>query len=314
MRIVVTGASGFIGSALAKKLVEQGHDVYGIYRYVADGRYDFYQLDRKIICDVRDRAGIDEAIGKVKPEVVYHLAAITPVSISFLYPLEVTEVNYLGTMNIADACVKHRVAHLINASTSEFYGKQDKFPITEDATPRPMSPYAVAKLAAEEYLWFKRRIENLPFTTIRPYNTYNRSNVKKKYFVIERAITQALEEGHIHLFTPYPVRDLLERDDHVSAYLKCLGNTKIIGEAINIGTGEGHTIGEAVELVARLVGGELGKEIPVSWDMAPDRPFDIATLICSNNKALQLLGWKPSVTLEEGLHKAVREWREVLGL
>lgn len=314
MKILVTGASGFIGSALAKRLNEEGHDVYGLYRYVSDGRYDFYKLDRQRIADIRDSEAIDKIVREIKPETIYHLAAMTAVSYSFIAPIEVSEVIYTGTMNIVHACLKYDISHLVNASTSEFYGKQDKFPITEDAIPRPLSAYAVAKLAAEEYIRFKARTERLPFTTLRPYNTYNRSNVKKKYFVIERAITQALEEGHIHLYTPYPVRDLLDRDSHVDAYVKCLGNKRAIGEAINVGMGKGWTIGEAVELVAKLVGEETGKEISISWDMAPDRPFDIKTLICSNQKAKQILGWQPLMTLQEGLQKAIRDWRQVLNV
>ncbi|GAH70671.1 unnamed protein product [marine sediment metagenome] len=78
--------------------------------------------------------------------------------------------------------------------------------------------------------------------------------------------------------------------------------------------GQGRKVGDAVELIAKLVGEELGKEVPVSWDMAPDRPYDIHCLICSNEKARRLLGWKPLYTLEEGLKIAIKEWREVLGL
>jgi len=314
MKILVTGASGFIGSALAKRLEAQGHDVYGLYRYVSDGRYDFYQLEKHRICDIRDRERVDEVIGDILPNTVYHLAAMTAVSYSFIAPIEVSESIYLGTMNVVDACVKYKVGHLVHASTSEFYGKQEEFPITEEATPRPMSPYAVAKLAAEEYIRYVDRTVGIPYTILRPYNTYNRSNVEKKYFLIERAITQALEEGRIHLYTPEPVRDLLDRDSHVDAYIRCLGNPNAIGEAINIGTGIGWKVGDAVELVAKLVGEELGKEIPVSWDMASDRPYDIHCLFCSNEKAWRLLGWKPLYTLEEGLKIAIKEWKEVLGL
>lgn len=313
MRILITGASGFIGSILAKRLEREGHDVVGMYRYVADGRYDFYQLDKKIICDIRDRDGVIKAVIDSRPDTVYHLAAMSAVSYSFIAPVEVTEVIYIGTMNIVDACHKARVPHLINASTSEFYGHQEVFPITEDAIPYPLSPYSVAKVAAEEYIRFMARTESLPYTIIRAYNTYNRSQVHKEYFVIERAITQALRTGHIHLYTPEPVRDLLDRDSHVDAYVKCLGNTRAIGHEINIGTGYGVTIGEAIELVAKIVHEETGKDIKISWDMKPDRPHDIQRLICSNEKAKDILGWKPLYALEDGLRLAVREWREVLG-
>jgi len=314
MKVLITGASGFIGSALAKRLDQGGHDVHGLYRYVADGRYDYYQLDRRLICDIRDRERVFECLEEVKPDVVYHLAAMTPVSYSFISPIEVSEVNYLGTINMVDACGKFNVEHLIHASTSEFYGEQVQFPILEDTRPKPMSPYAVAKLAAEEYIRFKDRTAGFPFTIIRPYNTYNRSQVKKEYFVIERAITQALRNGRIHLYTPYPIRDFLDRDSHVDAYVRCLGNKKALGQTMNIGTGKGITVGTAVELVAKLVTEAIGGGVSISWNMEPDRPYDIEKLICSNQKAKEVLGWQPMYTLEEGLRIAVEEWREVLGV
>jgi len=314
VRILVTGASGFIGSELALRLQKEGHDVAGMYRYVADGRYDFYQLARKVICDLRDAQLIDTVFERFKPEVVYHLGAITPVSYSFISPLEVTQVNYLGTMNIVHACRKYGVEHLIHASTSEFYGKQDTFPIREDAMPFPLSPYAVSKVAAEEYIRFYARCEGLRYTIIRPYNTYNRSHVKKEYFVIERAITGALRDAHIQLYTPDPVRDLLDRDSHVDAYVKCLENPRAVGQAINIGLGEGHTIGEVAHLIAQLVEARTERPVRTSWSMEPDRPYDIKVLICSNEKAKDLLGWQPLHTLMSGLELAVKEWAEVLGL
>lgn len=314
MRILVTGASGFIGSALAKRLEAEGHDVAGFYRYVADGRYDYYQLERRIVGDIRDPYDVAKAVEEFMPETVCHLAAVTPVSYSFLHPIEVTEVAYIGTMNVVHACHRCEVAHLIHASTSEVYGRQQVFPIKEDAIPAPLSPYAVAKLAAEEYIRFYDRTFGLPYTIIRPYNTYNRSNVEKEYFMVERAITQALLDSHISLYTPKPVRDLLDRDSHVDAYVKCMGNKRAIGEAINISLGKGHRISDVAELIARIVEEETGRKIFISWDMEPDRPYDIGTLVGSNEKALRILGWKPLYTLEEGLRIAVKEWREVLGV
>ena len=323
MKVLITGASGFIGSSLARRLEEESYDVYSLTRYVAsDSRYDFYQLKKKIVCDVRSGDRIFDIFGEVKPDVVIHLAAMSSVSYSFLgleTAREVSEVIYMGTMNIAEACLKVG-AYLIHASTSEFYGKQDKFPILETAIPYPLSPYAVAKVAAEEYIRYLARNESLNYTILRPYNTYNRSQVNKPYFVVERAITQALQEGKIHLYTPIPTRDLLDRDSHVDAYVKCVETIergegeKINGEAINVGRGQGITIGEMARMVAKIVTEETGKQVDISWDMQPDRPHDIQTLICSNKKAKALLGWEPLYSLEEGLRIAVREWKVVLGL
>jgi nucleoside-diphosphate-sugar epimerase len=319
MRILVTGATGFIGSELCKQLTERGHDVYPLSRYIAsEGRYDFYQLKRRIICDIRSGDRVNQIVREVRPEVVFHLAAMSAVSYSFLSletSREVSEVIYMGTMNIAEACQTYHVPMLINASTSEFYGHQDVFPIPEEAVPQPLSPYAVAKLAAEEYLRYLGRTNSLRHCIIRPYNTYNRSRVRKEYFVVERAICGALRDGEVHLYTPYPVRDLLDRDSHVDAYIKCLDAlNRINGEVVNIGLAEGHTIQQMADKVAAIVTRRTGRPVSVNFDMVPDRPHDIHTLICSNQKARELLNWHPLYNLDEGLEIAVSDWADVLGI
>ncbi|MEW5760358.1 MAG: GDP-mannose 4,6-dehydratase [Candidatus Thermoplasmatota archaeon] len=317
MRIFLTGTTGFIGSALAKKLKELNHEVYGLYRYVStDGRYDFYKLEKEkqVYGDIREASIINEAIRKIKPDIVIHLAAVTPVSLSFITPIEVAKVNYIGTVNVADACLNNG-AVMIHASTSEVYGggASPNSPLQEDDTLKALSPYASSKIACENYIQTLGTIYDFKYVIARPFNTYGRANVGKRYYVVERAITQALTEKRIHLYNPEPIRDLLFRDDHVNFYIKCIENLdEAIGEAFNICTGVGTPIKRMADVVAKIFDEKYCTKIPISWEDKPDRPKDIGCLIGDNTKAKKVLGWQPKYTLEQGLRKAIEEWKGLI--
>ena len=316
MKVLVTGATGFIGTALCKRLIEEGYEVFALSRYVSSGsRYASSQKDsHAIVCDVRNSAKIRELIDEVDPDAVIHLAALTAVSYSFGAIHEVSEVIYQGTINVAEACKDLEVPHLIHASTSEYYGEQEKFPIPEDAVPNPLSPYAVAKVAAEVYIRYLEEVSDLPYTILRPFNTYNRSHVNQSYFVVERTIVSALEKEEISLYSPDPVRDFLDRDSHVDAYIKCLkaGPQR---QAVNISLGTGISIDDLAQAVATIVEQEknlgLGK-IGIQWANELDRPHDIEVLIGDNSKAKELLDWSPLHSFMKGLQIAVKDWKEVL--
>lgn len=189
MKVLVTGGTGFIGSHLIQKLV-QTETVYSLERY-STGRYVLgkkYNV-RKVYGDLRDSFAVREIVRRVQPEVVFHLAAISAVSYSFEHPQEVGEVNYLGTVNLAEACLRH-VPHfkqLIFAGSAEEYGDQETFPIKEDAPLKPLSPYAVAKVAANRYLDYMVKAYNFPATILRGFNCYDEetqvlTNKGFKYF------------------------------------------------------------------------------------------------------------------------------------
>jgi len=312
MNILVTGATGFIGSCLVPRLRAEGHDVWVLARYVSGGRYDYYGRDRVVFADLRDGEAVRSAVLQVKPQVVIHLAAQTAVSFSFLNPVDVFHTNTIGTIHLAEATRDSGLEQFIFASTSEYYGNQQELPIKEDTLPNPTSPYAVSKIACENYLWLLHRLYDFPLTVMRPFNSYNRSHLKNKHYVVERAVTGALEEGVIRLHNAKPVRDFVYRDDHVEGYCKVLG--KGIGEAFNLCTGTGHSIEEMANLVANLVEKKINKRVKIEFGREPDRPLDIWTLVGSPEKAKRLLGWEPHYNLESGLGKTIDDWAKVLGL
>ncbi len=311
-RVLVTGATGFIGKELATKLLEKHYEVHTLERYVT-GRYSVDQSKKAIkhYANLTDYPTIKNIVREVQAEYVVHLAAISPVSFSYDHYIEVTEANYLGTINLAEACYRE-VPHfrqMILAGTSEEYGltlKDRNKKLTEDSTLHPNSPYAVAKVASDMYLKYMYEAYSFPFTVMRPYNTYGRRD--NAHFFIERTILQMLKGEKVYLGDKSTVRDWLYVDDHVDAYIKALGNKKAIGEVIQACTGKGYTTEDTAKLIAKLTGfkGEI------VWNATPRRPLDARILIGDNSKAKELLGWRPKYGLEEGLKKTIDYWRKAL--
>jgi len=307
-KILVTGGSGFIGSHLVSQLTARDHEVYSLERHVT-GRYVLGLARRTIVYgNLQDSFVIRKIVREIQPEAVFHLAAISPVAYSYDHPQEVLEVNTLGTINLAEACLREvpRFKHFLYAGTSEEYGNQTKFPIKEDAELRPNSPYSVSKVASDKYIQYMRDAYDFPVTVLRPFNTYGRKG--DAHFVIERAITQMLKNKKIVLGDPTPTRDFMYVDDHVNAYLTCLDNEKAIGGVFNFCTGRGITIRKLASLLAKLTDFD-GKII---WGAIPARPLDIQKLVGSCEKAKRVLGWRPKYTLEKGLKLTVKYWENKL--
>lgn len=307
MRAFITGGTGFIGSALIPKLLESGHDVYSLERYVT-GRYR--QVAKTTVTtvfgDLRDSFSVRKLMRQIQPDAVIHLAAISPVVYSYEHPQEVFEVNTLGTINLAEACLREipHFSHFLFAGTSEEYGIQEKFPIGEDAQLRPNSPYSVSKVAADHYLQYMKEAYDFPVTVLRPFNTYGRRD--NTHFVVEQIIVQMLRNSTVQLGDPTAIRDLMYIDDHVNAYLACLDNPKAIGQVFNFCTGHATSIEELFYIVSNLI---ENFDVEVQWRTLPDRPLDIKKLLGNYDKAKKMLGWQPKCSLLDGLKKTIEFWK-----
>jgi len=301
-RVLISGSNGFIGSALTPYLAEKGFDVYALERYVSN-RYNV-PSNRKIktvFADLTDYVVVDGLIRQIKPEFVIHLAALSPVAVSYDRWQEVLEINFNATANLAECLRRHdpNLKQLIYAASSESYGNQEVFPIKETAEYKPNSPYAVSKVASVTYLKYMWDAYDFPVTILFPFNSYGR--VGCRHFVIEKIISQMLTKKTIYLGDPNPIRDLLYIDDHVEGYASALGEFEVLGESFNICTGKGTSIRGVVDKLREIIGfdGE------VVWNTIPKRPFDIKKLVGDNTKARNLLGWEPKVDLTSGLEMTV---------
>jgi len=313
-RILITGGTGFIGSQLVKRLRGSGsYEVHELCRYVT-GRYSLDSRPGDVVkhyANLADFTAVRNVIKQAQPDYVLHLAAISPVSFSYDHYVEVTEANYTGTINLAEACYREvpNFKQFIFSGTSEMYGmslRNNDERLTEDSKLVPNSPYAVAKVAAGLYLDYMKMAYGFPMTILRPYNTYGRTN--NSHFFIERTITQMLKGDKVYLGDKSAIRDWLYLDDHVDAYVKALGNKRAIGEVIQVCTGKGYTLEETAGIIAKLT----NFKGQVIWNSTPKRPLDAQILIGDNSKARKLLGWEPKYTLEEGLKKTIESWRKAL--
>lgn len=318
MRVLITGVTGFIGSHLAKKLVDEGYRVYGVARHCASrdlqpikGVLDKITL---ITADIADYMSIHHALKAANPDVVCSLAALTPVRYSFEHPFQYEKYNYMGTMNVAHALMElpdYKKRRLIAASTAEVYGMQDvEEPFTEDLPLKPSSPYAVSKAAADMYLRMGSLVYGLNCVILRPSNTYGR-----KYemgFMVEYLVTTMLKDERVYIGAPDSVRDYIYVDDHVGAYMLAIEKDLGSGETYNVGSGVGITNKELAEKVAKIAGYNMEKVVlgsyPPGYPLRPiasDQPY-----LVLNPSKIRKHGWAPKVSLDEGLRKVLDYWKQ----
>ena len=293
-RVLLTGASGFIGGYLGPRL-EEDHEVTCFVRHVSK-RDVPVSFGRTVNIDLTDYDAVTRKVEELQPEIIINLAAQSLVAYSFDHHLEVTNTDYLGAINLMEAA-RSKCKHLkqfIQASTSEVYGYQSSFPIKESAEKKPHLTYAIAKHAADHYAKYLHLAYGFPYFIIRNFNTYGEKDSVRR--VTERAISQMLTTQEVHLGDPDAIRDFLYVDDSIDAYLavvrKCL-----IGCEMNICTGVGITIRDWAHKIADV----LEFEGKISFNSTFKRPTDIPILVGSNQCARELLGWKPRFTHEQGL-------------
>jgi NAD dependent epimerase/dehydratase len=309
MRVLVTGAGGFIGGHLTVELIKRAASVRAMVRY--NSRNDRGTLDwfrprlvseaEVVLGDLRDVESVAKAVEDI--DVVFHLGAQIAIPYSYVNPRDFFEVNGLGSLNIAQSALQHGVRRVIHVSSSEVYGTAQVIPITEDHPLSPQSPYAASKIAADKLMESYYRSFDLPVTIVRPFNTYGPHQSARA--VIPAIISQALAGGVLRLGSLHPRRDLTYVTDTAAGFIAAACATEAVGRTLQIGTGEDVSVGEIVNLVGTL----LGKELDVCIDPARVRPenSEVQRLISDSAYASDLTGWKPTIALSEGLARTI-EW------
>ena len=315
--VLVTGCTGFVGSNLARRLVEEGYSVYGLVRHAS--RRDLKPLDsildriHLLEGDLTLYHSVSSAVSAVQPQFILHLGALTPVRLSFEDPFPYLSTNLEGTVNLVHAVLeKCHGARLIAASTAEVYGWQRKGkPAREKAPLNPASPYAVSKEAADRYIQMAMKVYGLKATVLRPINTYGRS--AERNFFTEYLISTMLEGGTCYVGAPDSVRDYMFIDDHVNAYFLSMKSDKAVGRVFNVSPGNPVSNRELTEILVRLVAFG-GKIVYGSYPPGyPQRPatWDPDYLVLDSSRIRKVLGWQPTVSLEEGLRRTINSWREM---
>jgi len=307
--VLVTGAGGFIGSHLVDDLLSRGANVTAFVHYNArndwgmlEGRYNDETPNLTVIAgDVTDSLFVKKAISE--KEYVFHLAALIGIPYSYTAPESYVNTNVKGTLNIMQACLESGVDRVVHTSTSEVYGTAQYTPIDEKHPLQGQSPYSASKIGADKIAESFYYSFDVPVTIMRPFNTYGPRQSTRA--VIPTIITQALTSNEIKLGSLTPVRDLTYVTDTVQGFIKMAESKKTAGKTINTGSGRGITIGDLADIIIKLI----NPNISIVCEKVRVRPekSEVMELLCDNRLALEIAGWQPEYTLEQGLTQTI-EW------
>jgi nucleoside-diphosphate-sugar epimerase len=303
MKILITGLSGFIGTHLNKRLA---------------AKYEIVGLD----CNLLEYNKVRQQVAAVNPDFIIHLAARTEVEQSFYEQLTFSEINYSGTVNLIESAKNlSNLKLFIFSSTMETYGWQPAsdlirsgdlttpVPAFDEVTPQnPNAPYSVAKVACELYLKYAARAYNFPFTALRQTNTYGRED--NNFFVVEQIISQMITNpNEINLGYKDPYRNFLWIDDLINLYETVLDQYSDTNGHIFC-TGPDNAI--SINMLADIIAKKLNWSGKINWDTKPKRCGEIYLLNSTHNKATSMLGWCPTVDLDQGLDKVIKIWQNKL--
>jgi UDP-glucose 4-epimerase len=308
-RVLVTGASGFIGSHLAKRLVRDGAEVHALTSAVSSV-YPTRLLDARDDLTLHggslsDRSAMDSLVRRVRPEVVFHLGAYTHVGTSWQRVDECVQTNVQGTVNLLQALAGTDYERFVYTGTSEIYGDIE-VPFREDAPVNPISPYSVSKYAGERYCRMFHQGHGWPLVMLRPFNAYGPAQSPDR--IIPEIIVRAARGQELKITTGRQTREFNFVDDLVDGFVLAGTVPGIEGRVINLGGGEEIAIRDLATLVLDL----MGNPIDVQIGALPDRPTEIWRMFCDNGRARELLGWAPGHTLAEGLDKTIAWYRAEL--
>jgi NAD dependent epimerase/dehydratase len=306
-RILVTGAAGFIGSHLTEALVRAGAKVTAMVRYnSASSIGNLALMPREV------RQGVTIAAGNIEDSdfvfrtmegqhIALHLAALIAIPYSYLAPRSYFRVNIEGTLNVMEAARRLRTERVVHTSTSEVYGTALRTPIEEDHPLQGQSPYSASKIGADKIVESYFRSFDTPVVTIRPFNTFGPRQSARAF--IPAIISQALSCDAVRLGALSPRRDMTYVADTVDGFLRAAVMTNILGDTINLGSGEAFSIGELATRILRL----MGCSKPIVHDAARDRPekSEVMNLVSDNRKAARLMQWKPATSLDDGLRRVI---------
>tara|TARA_B110000008_G_scaffold278439_1_gene322213 strand:- start:7908 stop:8885 length:978 start_codon:yes stop_codon:yes gene_type:complete len=308
MKVLVTGADGFIGSHLVEMLLDKGYEVIAISQYNSFNYWGWLEEiesseNLKIISgDVRDPHFCKENLKNV--DLVIHLAALIAIPFSYDAPHSYVDTNIKGTLNICQAARQNGNIRVIHTSTSEVYGTAQYVPIDENHPLQPQSPYSASKIAADAMAMSFYKSFNLPITIARPFNTYGPRQSARA--VIPTIITQLANGAkELKLGDLTPTRDFNYVEDTCRGIIAIAEEENTIGEIINIGSNSEISIKDTLEIIKLLM--------KVDFDLISDdnrmRPekSEVYRLFCDNSKIKNLTSFNPQFTMEQGLKKTI-DW------
>lgn len=304
MRILVTGGAGFIASHVTDAYINAGHDVVVVDNLSTGSKRNLNPKAKFFEMDIQDKDIID-LMKRERFDLINHHAAQMDIRLSVKDPVYDASNNILGTINLLEGAVQSSVKKIIFISSGgAVYGEQDEFPADEEHPTRPLSPYGIAKLTGEKYLYYYHKTYQLDYVTLRYANIYGpRQNPRGEAGVIaifaEKLINgeQPIINGHGE-----QTRDYVYVSDVVDANLKATTFEKC--DYFNIGTGIETDVNELFRRLNHLT------QADVEEKHGPAKPGEQLRSVLNNEKAKRILDWSPNVDLEEGLKNTVKFFQE----
>jgi NAD dependent epimerase/dehydratase len=310
MKVLVTGADGFIGSHLVEKLVNDGFEVSAFVYYNSNNSWGWLDSFSKDIIDkiniisgdIRDYNSVLKAVEG--NEIIYHLAALIAIPYSYVAPDSYVQTNISGTLNVLMASKACSVKRVLITSTSEVYGTALYVPIDEKHPKQGQSPYSATKIGADALAESFYRSFNLPITIVRPFNTFGPRQSARA--VIPTIITQLLSGSQeLKLGALNPTRDLVYVKDTVNGFIEIARSEALIGQEVNIATNSEISIGEVCHLIQKI----MGTKAQIISDEIRLRPekSEVNRLFGDNSNLLNNSNWKQNYSFEEGLIETI-DW------
>lgn len=310
MKVLVTGADGFIGSHLTELLLNKGYEVKAFTYYNSFNSWGWLDtLPHDVLKeievfsgDIRDPNGVRTAMKGI--EQVFHLAALIAIPFSYHSPDSYVDTNIKGTLNVLQAGKELDTKRILITSTSEVYGTAQYVPIDETHPFQGQSPYSATKIGADRLAESFYRSFNMPISIVRPFNTYGPRQSARA--VIPTIISQLLAgKEEIKLGSLTPTRDFNYVKDTVNGFYEISKSDKTIGEEINIATQQEISIKELAEEIIKQINSNA-KIVCEEERLRPENS-EVNRLLGSNKKIKQLTDWEPQYTLEYGIKETI-EW------
>jgi len=311
MKVLVTGAGGFVGSHLVEKCIEAGHEVTAFVRYNSKNSWGWLETSKhkqniKVLSgDIRDFDSVNAAMEGI--HTVFHLAALIGIPYSYVSPLAYVKTNIEGTYNVLESARRRGTANVLVTSTSETYGTAQTVPMDEKHPMVGQSPYSASKIGADNLSVSYARSFDLPVKIVRPFNIYGPRQSARA--IIPSIIIQILSgKRQLKLGNIDPTRDLTFVGDTANAFLEIAKVPQLNGQYVNIGMKEEISIRDLVQLIAKL----MDAEIEILSDEQRVRPAnsEVERLFCDNTKILANTKWKPQYQLEKGLKETIQWLKE----
>jgi nucleoside-diphosphate-sugar epimerase len=307
LKVLVTGGAGFIGSNITHRLVKTGHTVRVLDNFATGQREnlaDYFDSVELIEGDIRDFWTVAKATKGI--ECIIHEAALPSVLRSIDNPLTTTEVNINGTLNLLEASRFNGVRRLVFASSSSVYGDSPESCKNEELKPRPKSPYAITKLAAEEYCLIFNQLYGLETVALRYFNVFGPyQNPNSQYSAVIPKFIMKMLDGQSPSINGDGAtsRDFTFVENVINATLLALEKKAAVGHAINIACNKNYTINDLVNFLNQI----LGKSIKPVY--LPEIRGEVKHSLADISRARELLGYNPEIDFNKGLERTV-EWFE----